>query len=219
MNTPTPSRDAPPSHASKARCKDLSPAAKSQDEYAADLFAAIKRRSVDAVIGLAAKVDDLDSHLEDGDRPLMAAARYDLPFAGMSVLLARSNPLLTRLDGLTSLMLVASGNQAHTAELARLLLPVSDPLALTLGGNSALHYAIIALSFCGHSIETIAALLPVSDLAQKNFEGLTPLARARRANRNDAASLILGEMARREAEAIARCAGAPAPLNSRPPRL
>ena len=219
MNTPTPSRYAPPSHASTALSEDLPPAAKSQDEHAADLFLAIKLHDADAVIRLAAKVDDLDSHFEDWNSPLMVAARYDLPLAGLSVLLARSNPLLTRPDGLTSLMLVASGNGAHTAELARLLLPVSDPLALTLGGNSALHYAIMALGFGSQSIETISLLLPVSDLAQKNSEGLTPLARARRANRNDAASLILGEMARREAEAIARCAGAAVPLNSRLPRL
>lgn len=208
MNTPTPSRYAPPSHASTALSEDLPPAAKSQDEHAADLFLAIKLCDADAVIRFAAKVDDLDRHFDKdfADRPLMLAARYDLPVAGFKALLARSNPRLASADGVTPLIFAAWGNKPHSAELVRLLLPLSDPLALKMGADSALAHAIAVQNIAVQNkfpTEAISLLLPASDLEQLNSDGLAPLEQARQANLDDVVLLILGEMARREAEAIA----------------
>lgn len=199
---------------------DLFSTAASQKSLVTDLFTAIRYRKVADVIRLAPLVDDLDSHLDNNynERPLMLAARHDLPVAALRPLLARSNARLTNADGATPLMLAAWGALPYSADLARLLLPVSDPLALC-GKNSALRYAIRAYCSDQHSTDTISLLLPVSDLAQKDMEGLDPLAQARRADLDQVAKLILGEMARRDAEAIARCADIAPPLNSRAPRL
>lgn len=68
----------------------------------------------------------------------------------------------------------------------------------------------------------MAILLPHSDLAQRDHNGNTPLEKARKsrcAEGDEAADLILGEMARRESEAIARCAGSSISTNSSAPRL
>lgn len=192
-----------------SRCaNDQLPAAKSQDEHAADLFFAIKLRDADAVIRFAAKVDDLDRHFDKdfADRPLMLAARYDLPVAGFKALLARSNPRLASADGVTPLIFAAWGNKPHSVELVRLLLPLSDPLALKMGADSALAHAIAVQNIAAQTkypTEAISLLLPASDLEQLNSDGLAPLAQAREGNLDDVADLILGEMARREAEAIA----------------
>lgn len=182
---------------------DQPPAAKSQDEHAADLFLAIKLHDADAVIRFAAKVDDLDRHFDKdfADRPLMLAARYDLPVAGFRALLARSNPRLASADGVTPLIFAAWGNKPHNVELVRLLLPLSDPLALKMGADSALAHAIAVQN--KFPTEAISLLLPASDLEQLNSDGLAPLEQARQANLDDVVQLILGEMARREAEAIA----------------
>lgn len=230
MNTSKPSGNAlrsfadEQSDASKASPENQPLAAKTQEEWASDLFSAIKQRDVDAVIRLAAKVDDLDRHMDHGDRPLMLAAGYDLPMAGLSFLLARSNPRLKRASGVTALMLAAWGNEEHAPELVRLLLPVSDPCAVNFGGESALHYAITAFfDFGSHATETIALLLPASDLAQTDSCGSTPLARARLLNHDAVANLILSEMARRESLELSSCTDSPAlppfPVNSRAPRL
>ena len=178
MNISTPSRDAPrsandpPSESSKARRGARSAAAKTENKYAADLFAAIRDGNVADVIRLASLFDDLDSHFDKiyTERPLMLAARYDLPVAGFQALLARSNPRLTNADGTTALMLAAGGTKPHSIDLTRLLLPLSDPL--DLGPNSALFYAIRAYCYdqhyCNdqHSTEIISLLLPVSDLGR-----------------------------------------------------
>lgn len=222
MNTSTPSRDAPrsandpPSESSKARRNARRAAAKTQHKYAADLFAAIRDGNAADVIRLAPLVDDLDSHLDKthNERPLMLAARYDMPVAGFQALLARSNPRLTNADGVTALMLAAWGTRPHSVDLTRLLLPRSDPLALTdplplsdplaiFGANSALCYAIRAYCNDQHSTDAISLLLPVSNLAQRDMEGHDSLDQARLANSDVVVELILGEMARREALALA----------------
>ena len=203
-----------------ASSADLLSAADLKKNFVRDLFTAIECRDVDAVIRLAPHVDDLDSHFDQdyNERPLMLAARHDLPVAAFQVLLERSNPRLTNADGATPLIFAAWGIQPHSPHLARLLLPLSNPKALC-GANSALHYAITAYCFAHWSTETISRLLPVSDLSRKDVDGLTPLEQARRANCDDVVELILGEMARRESEELARSAGSPIPMNSPAPRL
>lgn len=206
MNTSTTARNAlrsyidAPSDASKASPENQPPAAKTQAEYAAQLFWAIKSRDADAVIRFAAKVDDLDSHFEGdcAERPLTLAARYDLPVAALEVLLARSNPRLADAEGCTPLIFAAWGDKPHSSELVRLLLPASDPLALRKGTDSALCFAIRV-----QCSKTISLLLPVSDLGQRNMNGRTPLEQARQAGKDEVVKLILGEMARREALVLA----------------
>lgn len=211
MNTSTPSRDAPlfandaQSEASKARPENQPPGAKDQNEYAVNLFLAIRNCDVGAVIRWARRVDDLDSHLEKRfkERPLMLAARYDLPVAALQVLLERSNPRLANADGCTPLILAAWGDKPHSPELVRLLLAASDPLALMNGADSALCYAISVHESGNLCTKSISLLLPASDLDQRNLNGLTPLEQARRACQDEVVALILGEMARREALVLA----------------
>lgn len=191
----------------------------SQNRLADDLFDAIMRWDVDEVVCLASQMDCLDSHRRPshGDTPLLFAARCDLPVAGVSFLLSRSDPLLTAWDGASALLLAAMGDSPHSPSLVSLLLPVSDPLALADGTESAL---LCSLRDC--HLEIMAILLPHSDLAQRDHNGNTPLEKARKsrcAEGDEAADLILGEMARRESEAIARCAGSSISTNSSAPRL
>ena len=203
--------DAPSVNISGADC---------QKKIVRDLFAAIKSCDVPTVIRLAPSIDDLDSHFDEysNERPLLLAARHDLPVAAFQVLLKRSNPRLAGAGGATPLILAAGGIEPCSADLVRLLLPLSDPLALW-GTTDALRYAIKAYSHSAASTEIISLLLPVSDLTKTDMTGSAPLTYARRANLDQVPELILGEMARRESEAIARCAGAPHSLNSRSPRL
>lgn len=169
------------------------------------LFQAIEDRDADEVIRLAPQIDDLDAQRisHSGDTPLICAARRDLAPQAVKVLLARSNPKLRAADGSTALLFAAWGSESHSAELVRLLLPHCDPLALreedVLGvGNSALHCAI----FCRNR-EIIEMLLPVSDLAQIDRMGMTPLEQALDSHSQAAADMILAEVARREALALA----------------
>ena len=203
--------DAPSVNISVADC---------QKKIVRDLFSAIKSRDVQAVIRLTPGIDDLDSHFDEdcNERPLLLAARYDLPVAAFQVLLERSNPQLAGANGATPLILVACGTEPYSADLMRLLLPLSDPRALC-GANSALRHAINAYSYSAGSTEIISLLLPVSDLTQMDMDGRAPLAQARRVNLGKDAELILGEMARRESEELARSAGSSISMNSRIPRL
>lgn len=174
-----------------------------QRRLADALFKAIELWDVDKAIQLASQIHGLDSHRRpsSGDTPLLWAARCDFPVDGASFLLSLSDPLLTAWDGCSALILAALGDEPHSPDLVSLLLPASDPLALTDGTQSALHCAIQN----GH-LEIIAVLLPHSDLAQLDMKGKTPLERARQSQSGDVADLILGEMARREAAELAACA-------------
>lgn len=169
------------------------------------LFRAIEDRDADEVIRLAPKIDDLDAMRVSysDDTPLLLAARRDLAPRALKILLARSDPTLRSTDGSTPLAFAAWGSEAHSAELVRLLLPCCDPLALRDengqgAGNSALHCAI----FCKNR-EIIAMLLPVSDLAQIDRMGMTPLDQALDSHSEAIADMIRAEAARRDALALA----------------
>lgn len=185
------------------------------------LFDAIRDGNSRAVINLAPLIDDLDSHQDSFrlDHPLTAAARYDLPSDAVEALLGRSNPLLADKDGFTALMLACWGDESHSVDVVRRLLPASNPMAVTAYGDSALHFAISV-----GNPESVALLLPVSDLAQPDSDGLIPLEQARQNDqywRHGEAmlSLILAESIRRERLAISE-ASAEASLPQAPrPRL
>lgn len=168
------------------------------------LFDAIRDGDSRAVINLAPLIDDLDSHQDSFrlDHPLTAAARYDLPSDAVEALLGRSNPLLVDKKGFTPLMLACWGHEPHSVDVVRRLLPARNPLALTASGDSALHFAISV-----GNPESVALLLPGSDLHQRDSDGLIPLEQARENSKygphgEAILSLILAESIRRERLAI-----------------
>lgn len=176
------------------------------------LFRAIDDRDADEVIRLAPKIDDLDALRVSysGDTPLLFAARRDLAPRALKILLARSDPTLRSASGSTALALAAWGNEEHSAQLVRLLLPHCDPLALRDedgqgAGDSALRCAI----FC-KNLKSIAMLLPVSDLAQIDRMGMTPLDQALYSRSQAIADMIRAEAAHRDAVALADEISSPA---------
>lgn len=193
-----------------------------QPDLARALFTAILYGRSQEVLRLAHQIRSLDSHRDSTycETPLILASRCDLELDVLEALLARSNPLLANEDGETALMLVAWGNQEHSFASVQLLLPLSDPLAARFDGATALHFAIYA-----RQPETVALLLPLSDLQQRNASGRLPLeeALASIAAPGDAgeniANLIRGEMARREAAELASAAASSPPAHARSPRL
>lgn len=203
-------------------------ASAAQCRLAASLFQAIYHINVSEVFRLAPLIEELDLHTYDdalGESPLLFAARHDLPISVFELLLPRSDPRKKNADNATALILAAWGSQPHTPDLIRLLLPLSDPMAVRNGGSSALHSAIEATGarFSDASAESISLLLPTSDLEQRNYDGRTPLELAR-VRSESAANLVLGEMARREAIALAveistAAAVSPAARGGLPPRL
>lgn len=193
---------------------------KSGHVQAQALFLAIGSADSEAVIRLARSLIDLDLHKHGDfdDSPLIFAARVDLPLEPFQVLLERSNPLRSNSNGRSALMFAAMGREPHSPDLVRLLLPLSDPRAVDINGENALYFAIRAHAAHGLCRETIRALLPVSDLAQQK-NGWTPLEHARARESDEAADLILSEIARREADQLS-CATLPAKSKDSPrPRL
>lgn len=191
-----------------------------QCSLAKDLFLAIEEGNGQGALRLANKICHLDGHRNERDEtPLIFAGRHDLEPEAMAYLLSRSNPLLQSSDGFTALIFAAWGRASHSSELVSLLLPASDPLALSFRNDSALRYAIVA-----EQSRSVELLLPVSDLAQLDSSGQTPMARAMglsdTESRNRIVRLIQAEMAQREALAIAAGAsmGLPSPAKP-PPRL
>lgn len=174
---------------------------------ASALFQAIERRDADKAVQLARWVERLDDHAESRncDSPLLSAARHShgLPMKVFEALLPRSNPRKRNIEGQTALMFAAAGNHAHTQDLIRLLLPLSDPMALTRGGASALDCSMWPARV---NLDNIALLLPTADLEQRNALGQTPLERARATGSQDLLNLILSEMSRREALSISEAA-------------
>ena len=193
-----------------------------QRDLAQALFTAILYGKSQEVLRVAHQIRSLDSHRDStyGETPLILASRCDLKLDAFEALLARSNPLLANEDGETALMLVAWGTEAHSFASVQLLLPLSDPLAARFDGATALHFAIYA-----RQPETVALLLPLSDLQQRNASGRLPLeeALASISAPGDAceniANLIRGEMARREAAELASAAASSPPAHARSPRL
>lgn len=179
---------------------------------ASALFQAIERRDADKAVQLARWVERLDDHAESRncDSPLLSAARHShgLPMKVFEALLPRSNPRKRNIEGQTALMFAAAGNHAHTQDLIRLLLPLSDPMALTRGGASALDCSMGLPGFwpARVNLDNIALLLPTADLEQRNALGQTPLERARATGSQDLLNLILSEMSRREALSISEAA-------------
>ena len=190
-----------------------------QRSLAVDLFTAIRCGDNQSVIELATKIHHLDSHIEPdcGGTPLLEAARCGV--SAFRALLSLSDPLLRTVYGASALFLAARGSDPFSTDRTRLLLPLSDPLAITLGDDNALHGAIETHAFNRVSLATIELLLPVSDLAQVNRGGMTPLAFARRRGCDDAAELILHEEARREAAELALSVLAAPSTLSHCPRL
>lgn len=193
-----------------------------QLDLAEALFTAISHRNSQEALRLAAQIRSLDSHrdLSFGETPLLFAARHDLGLEALEALLARSNPLLTNKEGETALMLAAWGQQEHSFASVQLLLPLSDSLAANDGGSTALHVAIYYAQ-----TKIISLLLPLSDLQQRNSFGRSPLDEARSLidypgdAYENIANLVLGEMARREAEELASAASCSPPAHARSPRL
>ena len=188
------------------------PPSAAQCRLARLLFVAIEHHNLNEVFRLAPLIEELDRHTNDflDETPLLHAARQDLSCSAFKLLLARSDPRKKNSDNATALILAAWGHQPHTAELVRLLLPLSDPLAPKKDGGSALHCAIEVADvlLAAGNAESLPLLLPTSDLTQRNHDGLTPLEFAQHASER-AVTLILGEMARRDALDISR-ASAPA---------
>lgn len=164
------------------------------------LFNAISSHDNSAAIWLAPKIHRLDDYIDPryGETPLVAAARYDASVECMQILLPLSNPLIRGFQKTTALILAAHGSSPHSAELVRLLLPVSDPLATRIDGTTALHCAIFS-----KQEDIVALLLPHSDLQHRSSDGRSILDHAKSLN-TSLANLVLGEMARREALAIAQ---------------
>lgn len=174
-----------------------------QRSFALDLFSAIENGNGPAVLRAASKISDLDAHSNEWDEtPLIFACRRDLQPEEVAYLLSRSNALRQSAQGFTALILAAWGRLSHSSDLVRLLLPASNPLALTIRNNSALRHAIAS----AHS-PSVELLLPVSDLTQLDSSGRAPIAQAKALmdieSRDSIVGLILAETARREALLIA----------------
>lgn len=187
-----------------------------QHSLAAHLFKAIRSRDNSAVIRLAPEIHSLDGHLdpEYSETPLASAARHDLSAKAIGALLPRSDPLLKGFGGSTPLILVSHGSAPDSAEVARLLLPVSDPLAVRDDGCSALDIAIFA---CNADI--VSLLLPVSDLSCRGSGKGSTLDQTTRWSNKDVASLVRGEMARRESIELSAVALNARPIAARASRL
>lgn len=174
-----------------------------QRSFAHDLFSAIEDCNGPAVLRAASKISDLDAHSNERDEtPLIFACRHDLRPKEIAYLLSRSNALRQNTEGFTALIFAAWGRLSHSSDLVSLLLPASNPLALTVRNNSALHYAIAS----AHS-PNVELLLPVSDLTRLDRSGRAPIAQAKALmdieSRDSIVGLILAETARREALLIA----------------
>lgn len=193
----------------------------SQHQHAEDLFNAILNCDAEAVILLAPRVIDLDFHRDQGfdESPLMLAARKDLPLIAFKALLERSDPRQRSPYGQSALMLAATGRLPHSPDLVRLLLPLSDPLAVDCEDDTALCSSIKHHAAFGQSSEIIALLLPVSDLNREDANGWTPLALAREVRCGDAIDLILREISRRESQELAFSLPQAKPAHSIAPRL
>lgn len=190
-----------------------------QDSLATDLFRAMKEFDVGETLRLAPLIEELDSHsyCSYEESPLVFAARHDLPLKVFDVLLPRSNPKKRNADGATALILAAWGRKHYSADIARLLLPVSDPLALMFETDSALHCAVASLN-----LETVALLLPHSDLDQRDRGARTALECAIESDGSSGlavANLIREEMARRESMEFGLSTRVAEPNGPRSPRL
>lgn len=190
-----------------------------QSRLAADLFLAMGKADIGEILRLAPLIHELDSHVHGAseESPLLVAARHDLPLEVFELLLPRSNPKKTNAEGATALILAAWGAEADSAEIVRLLLPVSDPLAAMHGTESALHCALSS-----GILESVAALLPHSDLEQRNGDDETPLENAIDISGSfgaAAANLIREELARRESQELSLSASIAESSAQRSPRL
>lgn len=186
---------------------------------AASLFHAIHTRNVEGVVRIVKWVESPDSHADSdhGDSPLLSAARHSLPPEALEALLARSNPKKKNAHGETALILLARGEDGHTLDSIRLLLPLSDPKALSKTGLCALDASLAMPKDLARNITRakFALLLPSADFEQRRHDGRTLLERARASGDAAILTLIFEELARREGLSLGEAIASP-PTPPRP---
>lgn len=180
---------------------------------ASSLFHAIHTRNVEGVVRLVKWVEILDSHADSdhGDSPLLSAARHSLPLEALEALLARSNPKKKNAHGETALILLARGEDGHTLDSIRLLLPLSDPKARSKKGVCALDASLAMPKNLARNIKLakFALLLPSADFERRRHGELTLLEHARASGDAAILALIFEELARREGLSLGEAVAPP----------